>query len=116
MSNEQWPNPGNAATDFFYQGNKTEFSSTSNPASLWGLRIYNISSITDTMSFSVGLTAVAARNIQMHLVSQVPFTTTSPHYNLRGVRIKSINDDNKRIRGVNNKSLTSGVFLIKNQK
>ena len=113
MSSAQWPSPGSASTDFFYQGNKAEFSSTSSPASLWGLRVYNISGIADTMSFSVGLSAVATRGIQMHLVSPVPAPITVPLYNLRGVQISSTGNQN--IRGVNNNLLAAGTLLSETQ-
>ena len=54
MAAAQWPNPGSAASDFFYAPNKSGFSASTTPASQWGLRIYNIGPIADTMTFSVG--------------------------------------------------------------
>ena len=89
MANAQWPSPGSAATDFFYQTNKTEFSSTTNPASQWGLRIYNISAIADTMSFSVGMgTPILSRNHMpgQNIGSKAEITGLTK-YDLRGIRI-----------------------------
>ncbi|MBN1760208.1 MAG: M6 family metalloprotease domain-containing protein [Chitinispirillaceae bacterium] len=59
MAADQWPSPGSAAKDFFYSGNNTEFSSATNPAAAWGLKIYDISTVSDTMQFSVGTGVVA---------------------------------------------------------
>jgi hypothetical protein len=61
MAEAQWPNPGSAATDFFYSTNKSEFSSTTKPSSLWGLKIYSISTVTDSMTFYVGTGTVPAQ-------------------------------------------------------
>lgn len=89
MAKTQWPNPGSAATDFFYQGNKAEFSSTTNPPSAWGLRIYNISAIADTMSFIVGTGTVAVPYGPGALqpVATVRSSGVAELFNLQGVRI-----------------------------
>ena len=60
LSATTWPSPGTAATDFFYKGNNSEISATTKPASSWnsgsasGLRIYDISTNSPQMNFSVG--------------------------------------------------------------
>jgi M6 family metalloprotease-like protein len=60
LSATTWPDPGTAATDFFYKGNNSEISGTTKPASTWnsgsasGLRIYDISANGPQMTFSVG--------------------------------------------------------------
>jgi M6 family metalloprotease-like protein len=59
MAATQWPSPGSAATDFFYRSNKAEFSSATNPAALWGLRLYNVSDAAASMTFSVGTGTVS---------------------------------------------------------
>lgn len=59
LASEQWPNPGTEATDFF-GGTRNSFSATTTPASLWGLRIYDINTDKDTMTFKVGTGVVAA--------------------------------------------------------
>jgi M6 family metalloprotease-like protein len=83
MANAQWPNPGSAATDFFYQGNKAEFSSA------WGLKIYNISAIADTMSFTVGTGTVAIHRYPgcLQPVSTESSFGVADLFDLRGVRI-----------------------------
>jgi len=64
LSETTWPSPGSAATDFFYKGNNSEFSATTEPASTWnngaasGLRIYDISANGPQMTFSVGTGAI----------------------------------------------------------
>ncbi len=55
-----WPRPGSDPADFFHQARNAEFSSDTRPASRWnngtpsGLRIYDVSAISDEMTFSVG--------------------------------------------------------------
>jgi hypothetical protein len=89
MANAQWPNPGSAATNFFYQGNKAEFSSTTSPSSAWGLKLYNISAIADTMSFAVGTGTVAVRRNPGGLqpVSTESSSGVADLFDLRGVRL-----------------------------
>lgn len=70
MAAEQWPNPGGSSKDFFYKNNNGEFSASSNPPSLWGLKIYNISESADTMSFDVGTGAV---NISQSMKNHILF-------------------------------------------
>jgi M6 family metalloprotease-like protein len=82
LARAKWPNPGSRASDFFHKGNKPEFSSSTNPASSWGLRIYNISSIADTMSFTVGTGAVTNRKqYKMYLSSNGPTNKHLVFYN-----------------------------------
>ncbi|MBN1131090.1 MAG: hypothetical protein JXA71_19025, partial [Chitinispirillaceae bacterium] len=57
-------------------------------ASLWGLKIYNISAIADTMSFTVGTGPVAvlpAGMTQKHFIAQP--SPMRELFDLRGVRI-----------------------------
>ena len=86
MAAAQWPNPGSAATDFFFAPNKSQFSSSTNPASLWGLRIYNVGAIADTMTFSVGtgtpINAMYPRNAPSFQLSPVDKTVFL--FNLKG--------------------------------
>jgi M6 family metalloprotease-like protein len=65
LSETNWPSPGSAATDFFYQGNNSELGDTTKPTSAWnngsasGLRIYDISANAPQMTFSVGTGIIA---------------------------------------------------------
>jgi M6 family metalloprotease-like protein len=111
MASAQWPSPGSASTDFFYQGNKNEFSSTTQPSSLWGLRIYGISTASDTMTFSVGTKPVAIGDIQIKPVFS-PKNPTMYLFNLKGVRVGFI-DANGKALGINNRPLPQGIFLPK---
>lgn len=54
LARSQWPDPGSATGDFFYAGNRSEFSPTATPAAGWNLRVHSIGSIADTMTFAVG--------------------------------------------------------------
>lgn len=88
MAEEQWPNPGSAATDFYYSTYKSEFSSTTKPASLWGLKIYNISPVADSMTFYVGTGTVPAHGG----LCLLPVTNASEKmprslFNLKGQRV-----------------------------
>ena len=78
MASAQWPSPGSMATDFYFKGNNAEFSSTSTPASSWGLRIYNISAVADTMTFTVGTGTVAFQEPPA-LLRHFPATQGSLH-------------------------------------
>lgn len=66
LSATTWPDPGTAATDFFYKGNNSEISGKTTPASKWnngsdsGLRIYDIGANGSRMTFSVGTGAIPA--------------------------------------------------------
>lgn len=87
MAAAQWPNPGSAPADFFYSANKTEFSATTTPAATWGLRMYNISAIADTMAFSVGTGVVAIHEtVPGGFASGMSYCNSSPVYNLLGVQ------------------------------
>jgi M6 family metalloprotease-like protein/MYXO-CTERM domain-containing protein len=66
LSATTWPDPGSAATDFFYNGNNSEISGKTKPASKWnngsesGLRIYDIGANAAQMTFSVGTGTIPA--------------------------------------------------------
>jgi M6 family metalloprotease-like protein len=112
MANAQWPNPGSAAADFFYQANKAEFSSTTNPASLWGLRIYSISALADTMNFYVGTGPVAARQAGgLQLVHPAVSTGPAALFNLKGVRVGWFGSDGKML-GLDNRPLAPGGYVV----
>jgi M6 family metalloprotease-like protein len=64
MANDQWPAPGYAGGDFFNAENNSVFSEESDPASAWGLKIYDISAAGDTMTFKVGTGIVAAGKLR----------------------------------------------------
>jgi hypothetical protein len=85
MAAEQWPSPGSAPSDFFFKGNNAEFSSSTKPASLWGLKIYNISAASDTMTFYIGTGTVPVQyhsaTAQTHLHAN---TALLHRYNLLG--------------------------------
>lgn len=106
MAAEQWPSPGSAATDFFYQENRNEYSATTNPASLWGLRIYNISAAADTMQFSVGTKPVAVRP-EVALPVMVSKNQGGALFDLRGARVRGGTD----AYGNELQTLPSGVFI-----
>ncbi len=60
LAGAQWPNPGSAVNDFFFQGNRAEISSTTSPSCKWndgsasGLRIHAIGPAGDAIAFEVG--------------------------------------------------------------
>jgi M6 family metalloprotease-like protein len=108
MAASQWPSPGSAATDFFYQGNKNEFSSATTPSSQWGLRIYDISAANDTMFFSVGTRPVSITHAQMHKAYS-PQNTITSIFDLRGSQVGIVD-----VTGVSNKLLPCGAFIYKN--
>ena len=59
LANDQWPNPGYDAGDFFNEENADAFSQDTRPESQWGLRIYDIGTAGDTMPFKVGTGVVS---------------------------------------------------------
>jgi M6 family metalloprotease-like protein len=86
MAASQWPGPGSAATDFFSSANKADFSSATTPKSEWGLKIYKISAVTDSMIFSVG-TGIVPVNYQSVIRSHSSQSTMNfslPVYTLTG--------------------------------
>ena len=90
MAAAQWPSPGSAASDFFYQPNKAEFSSATAPASSWGLRIYAISALADTMSFGVGTGVVSSRAPETGPARPFDGTGESVLFNLKGERVGKV--------------------------
>ena len=90
MAAAQWPSPGSAASDFFFQANKAEFSSATTPASAWGLRIYNISGLADTMSFYVGTGVVSSRLPERLAVHSAVYGGRNVLFNLKGERVGRI--------------------------
>lgn len=72
MAAAQWPSPGSASSDFFFKGNNAEFSSSTKPASLWGLKIYNISAASDTMTFYTGTGTVPVQYRSADALVQLP--------------------------------------------
>jgi hypothetical protein len=112
MAAAQWPSPGSASTDFFYSNNKAEFSSTTTPASAWGLRIYGISAIADTMTFSVGTGVVTIRETGMKpFVPEQSSHNNGFIFNLLGDRI-AIDNPDQIIPGPGERSLSSGVYVF----
>jgi hypothetical protein len=85
MAAEQWPSPGSAPSDFFFKGNNAEFSSSTKPASLWGLKMYNISTASDTMTFYTGTGTVPVQYHSATAQTHLHANTASLHrYNLLG--------------------------------
>lgn len=85
MAASQWPDTGSASSDFFFKGNKTEFSSSTKPVSLWGLKIYNISTASDTMTFCTGTGTVPVQFRSVNaLMSLHSITGPIYRYNLAG--------------------------------
>jgi M6 family metalloprotease-like protein len=113
MAAAQWPSPGSRATDFYYSPNKTEFSSTTAPTSLWGLRIYNISAIADSMTFSVG-TGVIATIPRLSPVMEKDNTGPVLLYAVDGTKagFLTIND---KPAGANGRQLTKGFYIAKSK-
>lgn len=112
MAGGQWPSPGSAASDFFASTSKPEFSSTTTPASLWGLRIYNISAASDNMTFTIGTGIVSAKP-GCPVVSRNKHLSTSsgyPVYNLTGQCLVN----NNPLTGINSRShhAGSGYYII----
>ncbi len=112
MAGAQWPNPGSAATDFYYQPNKSEFSSSTNPASLWGLRIYNISAIADTMTFYVGTGPIAVRETKLQMVRPVLSSGPAALFNLMGARVGMLGRNGK-ILGLDGRSIAPGNYIAR---
>jgi M6 family metalloprotease-like protein len=84
MAKDQWPSPGSASSDFFFKGNNAEFSSTSKPASLWGLKIYNVSAASDTMTFYTGTGTVPVLHHPANVLNLPANTVQTYRYNLAG--------------------------------
>jgi M6 family metalloprotease-like protein len=88
MAVSQWPNPGSATTDFFYSPNRSEFSSISTPAASWGLKMYAISAVSDTMQFSVGNGEISNCKPVTELFVQTNIAVRTIAYDLLGRQIK----------------------------
>lgn len=85
LATTQWPSPGSASSDFFFKGNNAEFSSSTKPASLWGLKIYNISVASDTMTFYTGTGSVPVQYSSATSLVRLPSITGQMYrYNLAG--------------------------------
>lgn len=112
MAAAQWPSPGSAATDFFYSANKTEFSSTTNPASAWGLRIYGISAIADTMTFSAGTGVITIHQTEPKgFPSVLSSCDNGTVFNLLGIRSGFYNS-NRSVFRRGGQSPGSGIYIV----
>ena len=114
MAGGQWPDPGSMATDFYYSTNKTEFSSTTNPASLWGLRIYNISAIADTMKFTVGTgtpSEIAPGHSNVSTESFRKSLEPMPLFNVKGMFVGYLK--NGKVVSSTGSVVPKGIFAVK---
>jgi M6 family metalloprotease-like protein len=117
MAGAQWPSPGSAATDFFYSANKTDFSSATTPAAAWGLKIYNISAISDTMRFYLGTGTVPVRNETVYAI-KTPLTALQGPlsvFNPAGQRVGVLNSITSARMQPATHFACSGFYITKSQ-